>query len=102
MIWIDHRRGRDVAAGASDAIAAADASGDLTTIAWANAYAALALLRRGSLEPARELLAAMPGRPSPSAAARCCQHFMLDLAASSADLWDGTGDPAGVMRAHAD
>ena len=41
-IWIEHRRGNDVAAGASDAIAAADASGDLTTIAWANTYAALA------------------------------------------------------------
>ena len=54
----------DVAAGASDAITAADASGDLTTIAWAHTYAALALLRRGSVQPARELIAGRADRPS--------------------------------------
>jgi predicted ATPase/DNA-binding CsgD family transcriptional regulator len=100
-IWIDHRRGHDVAAGASDAIAAADASGDLTTIAWANTYAALALLRRGSLQPARELVARCRATITERGGSML-QHFLLDLAGSSADLWAGTGDPAGVMRVHSE
>lgn len=99
--WIEHRRGHDVAAGASDAIAAADASGDLTTIAWAHTYAALALLRRGSVQPARELIAG--GRMTVTErGGSMLQHFLLDLAASNTDLWTGVGDPAGVMRVHAD
>ena len=48
-LWIENRRGRDVAAGAADAITAAAASGDLTTIAWAHSFAALTQLRRGGL-----------------------------------------------------
>src|SRR4029077_11370267 len=90
-LWIEHRRGRDVAGGAADAIAAAAASGDLTTIAWAHTFAALALLRRGCLQPARDLVAA--GQLIITArGGSMLPRFMLDLAAANTDLWAGVGD----------
>jgi hypothetical protein len=86
---------------AADAIAAAAASGDLTTIAWAHTFAALALLRRGCLQPARELVAA--GQLIITArGGSMLPRFLLDLAASNTDLWAGVGDPAGAMRIHSD
>ena len=100
-LWIEHRRGRDVAAGAADAIVAAVDSGDLTTIAWAHTFVALVLLRRGGLQPAGELVAA--GRLIVTArGGSMLPLFMLDLAASHIDLWAGVADPAGVMRIHSD
>ena len=100
-LWIENRRGRDVAAGAADAITAAAASGDLTTIAWAHSFAALTQLRRGGLQSARELVAA--GQLTVTArGASMLPLFMLDLAASNIDLWAGVGDPAAVMRIHSD
>ena len=100
-IWIEHRRGHDVAAGASDAIAAADASGDLTTIAWAQH------LRRARAAP--PWLAPAGPRARRPCRATVIERGRLDAPALharprrlSADLWAGAGDPAGVMRVHSD